>query len=173
MGRAPAASEALESRMGVLWPSCRPATPCWWGCSSKEDVLCSEDGRCHLWKYFCLEPADTLAPPAPLSCFCLVIPLIPPRRASPVWLSAPSAPSESEEGPPFLALEQDRLLSVCLVSKRPFRLRGACAWLTETLGGKRDELGLSSSPLSFRDSCLLFAHSALDSSPHPDRIGWN
>lgn len=89
-----------------------------------------------------LQPAATLAPPAPLSCFCPVIPLIPLRQASLVWPSAPSAPSESEEGPRFLALEQDRLLSVHLVSKRPFQLGGGvCTWLTEAWGGgKRDEL---------------------------------
>lgn len=37
---------------------------------------------------------------------------------------APSAPSESKEGPPFLDLGQDRLLSVHPVAKRPFRLGG-------------------------------------------------
>lgn len=101
------------------------------------------------WQGPSLGPVATLAPPAPLSCSCTVIPLIPPRQASLVWPSANSAPSESEEGPPFLALEQDRLLSVYLASQRPFWLEGGVCVLgyQKLCGEKRDELGDSSPPL--------------------------
>lgn len=111
MGRAPWPASPVNLGWGAL-ASYRPPLPRRRHCGQRMGG--SVSGRTS-------RRAATSAPPAPLSPFCVVIPLILQDRP---LSCAPSAPSESKEGPSFLDLAQDRLLSVHLVSKRPFRVEG-------------------------------------------------
>lgn len=147
-GRAPRVSEAREPRMGGWGGSGSCARLL--ARSSKEEALWSENGRCHLGPYFQSGTGGHIGSSCP------IVSLL--SDSSRTGLSrAPSAPSESKEGPPFLDLGQDRLLSVHLVAKRPFRLEGGGVYLAKrSFGGEeRGAPGLPSCPRGCRDSSPL------------------